>query len=131
MTVKWFDAKIEKKVDKAKDAYIHGVGNILVNQMSDFAHIRSGLLKNSMIYIYENHQEPFGTFRGKEEGRNEPTPDEAISKPPQGVLRAGSGLVYAGPMEKHHGWFSKTIDTIKADGSLEKLGKAIFRKFFK
>lgn len=131
LTVKWFDSMINKKVEKAKDAYSIGVGMILSNQMSEKAHVQTGLLRNSIIYKYNGQKKPFGTERGTHDGRNAPTIDEEISDPGQNILRVGSAVVYAGVMEKNHGWARGAIDEVKRSKSLEKLGKEIFRKFFK
>lgn len=129
--VKWFEHKIDKKVNKAKSAYSMAIGQALVNQMSDMAHVRTGLLRNSITYIFHNFKSPFGKDKGPKKGRTIPEEEERVSQPPSGVMRVGSAVVYANAMEKNHGWASKGIDEFKRSQAAVSIGKAIFRKFFK
>lgn len=108
------DAKISAGIKKDTKKALHTAGNIIVNQMVEFAHIKSGLLKNSIMYSLENFNSPFGSI-----GTGKPKSSDKITKPVMpNSLRAGSGVNYAAAQEKHNAWASKAFDQVVRDGSL-------------
>lgn len=127
--ITWYDDIIKKKIMKANEKGLLAVGLVLKNQMKEMAHIQTGLLKNSMTYQTIDFKSPFGTEKGPKEGRSQPNEDERISRPKKGHVRAGSAVVYANAMNENHHWYTKAIDEFKRSRAIEKIYKAIFRKF--
>lgn len=119
-----FDKKF-KNFEGARLAFLHGAGQIMVNQMAEFAHVDTGTLKNSVTYqLQDGTGSEFGT-----EGDGVPPDDAKVSRPDrEDDVRSGSALNYAGAQEKHNGWASKGFDTVIGSGSLEKLADKIFGK---
>lgn len=119
----WSGDIIADVIRKKSNTFLHEVGSHVQNQMALLAHFQEGVLKNSINYkVYD------GYWSGFESQYGPPPPSDAdVSIPQKGFVRIGSNLVYAGPQEKHNGFASKTIDTIKADGSIMEIAKRIFK----
>jgi hypothetical protein len=117
ITIKLATEPIEKSVKRLTKKALHSVGNVIVNQMVEFAHVDTGLLRNSIMYSLDTGESSnFGS-----EGTGKPETKDKISRPTKdNSLRAGSGLVYAGSQEKHNAWASKGFDLVRRNGSIER-----------
>lgn len=120
----WLGDKLTEIVRKRGDTFRHAVGQHAQNQMVLFAHIKEGVLKNSINY---RTSDGYWSGFGKQYGGETPPNDADVSQPKTDYVRVGSALVYAGWNEKHNGFASKTIDQLKADGSILKIGKEVYR----
>jgi len=109
--------------EKKQNAYLHGAGQLIQNQMVEFAHIDTGTLKNSITYkLQDSTGSEFGSVKGAT------PPAEAKINPAdrKDHVRVGSALTYAQSQEKANGWATRGFDTVIATGNLEKLAEKIF-----
>ena len=127
---KWYGNKVKKAMNIYYDAFYKGLGELYVNQMSDMAHVQTGLLKNSITWTYKRTYSEFGRDKGPKEGRYIPEDTERVSHNPK-KLRVGSAVVYAAAMEKNHQWATKGKDYVQRSGNITVLARRLFRKLFK
>ena len=132
MSYKWDGDKVEAMFRKKVITYLHACGNVVQNQMVMFCHVDTGLLINSVNYVlYNNESGKFGSSPGTKGKMKIPDESDKVSKPEKlNSVRVGSGLVYAGPQEKHNNWASKGFDEVTANAGFEKLAAKIFKGFF-
>lgn len=129
MKVKWYDSVINEKLNQAKEAYLHSIGQAMTNQLAVISPVKGGLLRNSMHYVMpDGEHSEFGQYGG-----NTPEGDEILSSPAHDKVRCGSAVIYADRVNKvgkSAGYFNRGVDYFRASGSMVELGKRVFRKFF-
>ena len=135
--VKWFDSVINNKVNGAKKAYLHGIGQGLVNQLVDLSPVKTGLLRNSMHYrMDDGTRSEFGNFSGPEPGNNIPPSDAVLSKPENDYVKIGSAVIYADRVNKTSrtgsaGYFERAIDAFRSSQAGVRIARGVFKKFFR
>jgi hypothetical protein len=127
--IDWNCDKIKVLMEKKQKTFLHKVGQATVNQMAEFAHVKTGTLKNSMNYrLSTGSASNFGTETGP--GGKGATPPESAkmdNASDKDYVRCGSNLVYAGPQEKHNAWASKTKDELVASKTIVRLAENTFK----
>jgi hypothetical protein len=103
--------------------FLHAAGQAMINQMADSSHKVTGTLANSMTYSVGGFVSKFST----DNGAGTP-PETAKLTPPteDDIVKCGSGLVYAGPQERHNGWGSRAFDSMLSSGNLNRIAKKVF-----
>jgi len=130
--MKWDDGIAQAVINKTP-AFLHGAGQIMVNQIAEEAPILTGALKNSFTYATKEFQSEFGNASGAklEKGQSSiPPADAKISKPNEdNIVKVGSALVYAHKREregKGAGYASRAFDIVVSSGQLVQLAKKVF-----
>ncbi|HUT63702.1 MAG TPA: hypothetical protein VMZ04_07075 [Anaerolineae bacterium] len=119
----WHGEKVSKEMERNVPKFLHGAGNILINQMGENAHKITGTLANSMNYKLSSGE---GSGFSSNHGEGSPPTSAKVSNPGNdNSVRAGSALVYAGPQEGHNQWATKSMDHTRRP--IIELFKRVFR----
>lgn len=114
-TVNWNQKQLDVEINKKVDVFLHGAGNLVVNEFSKNSPVITGLLRNSLNYVIDNGQS----------GGGQPKMTKPTKK---NTVRAGSNIIYAASVEKRgksSGWMSKAWDMLVAAKAFERLAEKV------
>lgn len=113
-----------KTVDNNTTRFLATVGTIGVSLAAMRAPVVTGLYRNSLTYkLSSGKRGGFGSAAGMT--GETATPHENITKPEQqNTVRVGSGVAYAGAVEKKHGTLAASFDEVSV--RLDDIAKRVF-----